>query len=120
MTTETVDSETCMHCGRTRAHHARSGVNIAILLCVGVGVQGERSFCAGPTRDDLIRMLNASRAMTINICSALGIEVPKHPRFDGGSGFAGGSAYEYRKQAEWDEAVREQVRRTRSGSGARR
>lgn len=57
MTTETVDSKTCMHCGGTRAQHARSGVCEAVLVCVGAGVQGERSFVAGPTREDLERLL---------------------------------------------------------------
>jgi hypothetical protein len=67
------EEPTCRHCGATLAgHYNRFGAGI--LVCVATGVQGERSFAAGPTYEQL--QADVSR-LTAELQAAKAKEAPE-------------------------------------------
>lgn len=76
-------------------------------------VGAERNPIPGRVREAIrLRLIERREAITMlrNVCNALGIDTPEHQRFDGGSGLAGGSAFEHQQQDAWDEKIRAAVR----------
>ena len=62
---------------------------------------------------ELIELFTVERKKAQIMCDTfgvLGVTPPETPRPDFGSSFAGGSAYEYRAQQDWDAKLRTSLR----------